>query len=160
MKFNLHFLRAYPPRLDRLRRLSLFSDLTPPELAIIDNLLHEREYQAGEVIFDEGEVGQTIHFVLEGDVTICRQGRPDDGQLARLGAGEFFGELGLLDDSIRTAQARAATNCRLLVLSRNDFAGLMDSHLSVAHNIGRQLLRHLGQRLRELGLAVGAHRHL
>lgn len=160
MKFKLPFLRTYPPHLDRLRSLSLFSDLTPRELAIVDTLLHEREYYAGEVIFDEGEVGQTIHFVLEGEVTICCQGRPDNGQLARLGAGEFFGELGLLDDSIRTAQARAATSCRLLVLSRNDFTGLMDSHLSVAHNIGRQLLRHLGQRLRELGLSVGAHRHL
>jgi CRP-like cAMP-binding protein len=138
----------------------LFSDLTPRELGIVDTLLHEREYLAGEVIFDEGEVGQTIYFLLEGEVTICRQGRPDDGQLARLGPGEFFGELALLDDSIRTAQARAATDSRLLVLFRDDFAGLMDSHLRVAHNIGRQLLRHLGQRLRELGLAVGAHRHL
>ena len=160
MKFILPFLRSYPPHLDRLRRLSLFSDLTPRELGIVDTLLHEREYRAGEVIFDEGEVGQTIYFLLEGEVTICRQGHPDDGQLARLGSGEFFGELGLLDDSIRTAQARAATDSRLLVLFRDDFAGLMDSHLSVAHNIGRQLLRHLGQRLRELGLAAGAHRHL
>jgi CRP-like cAMP-binding protein len=160
MNFKLPSFRTYPPRLERLRRLSLFADLSPPELAIVDGLLHERKYRACEVIFDEGEVGKTIYFLLEGEVTICRQGRPDDGQLARLGAGEFFGELGLLDDSIRTAQARAATDCRLLVLFRDDFAGLMDSHLRVAHTIGRHLLRHLGQRLRELGLAVGAHRHL
>jgi CRP-like cAMP-binding protein len=109
--------------------MSLFSDLTPPELAIVNTLLHEREYRAGEVIFDEGEVGQTIYFLLAGEVTICRQGRPEDGQLARLGPGEFFGELGLIDDSIRTAQAGAATDCRLLVLFRDDFSGLMDSHL-------------------------------
>lgn len=57
-------------------------------------------------------------------MTICRQGRPEDGQLARLGPGEFFGELGLIDDSIRTAQARAATDCRLLVLFRDDLQRL------------------------------------
>jgi CRP-like cAMP-binding protein len=146
--------------LDYLRGISLFSDLTPPELAIINTLLHEREYLSGEVIFDEGEVGQTIYFLLAGEVAIGCQGHPADGQLTRLGAGEFFGELGLLDDSTRTAQARAATNCRLLVLFRDDFSGLMESHLRVAHKIGRQLLRHMGQRLRELGLTVGAHRHL
>ena len=160
MTFKLPFLRPCPPHLDYLRSLSLFADLTPPELAIVGHLLHERGYLAGEVIFDEGEVGQTIYFLLAGEVTICRQGRPEDGQLARLGPGEFFGELGLLEDSIRTAQARADTDCRLLVLFSDDFNGLMDSHLRVAHKIGRQLLRHLGQRLRELGLAVGAHRHL
>jgi CRP-like cAMP-binding protein len=160
MNFTLPFLRTYPPHLDHLRTLSLFADLTPPELAIIDALLHRRDYLKGEVVFDEGEVGQTIYFLLHGEVTICRQGDPDDGRLTRLGPGEFFGELGLLDNSVRTAQALAATDCRLLVLFRDDFSGLMDSHLRVAHKIGRQLLRHMGQRLRELGLAVGAHRHL
>jgi CRP-like cAMP-binding protein len=54
----------------------------------------------------------------------------------------------------------SAADCRLLVLFRDDFNGLMDSHLRIAHKIGRQLLRHLGERLRELGLVVGAHRHL
>jgi CRP-like cAMP-binding protein len=160
MIFKLPFFHPCPPHLECLRSLSLFADLTPSELAIVGHLLHERDYLADEVIFDEGEVGQTIYFLLAGEVTICRQGRPEDGQLARLGPGEFFGELGLLEDSIRTAQARADTDCRLLVLFRDDFNGLMDSHLRVAYKIGRQLLRHLGQRLRELGLMVGAHRHL
>lgn len=160
MAFNLAFLRTYPTHFERLRNLSLFSDLTMPELAIVDALLHKRDFLAGEVVFDEGEVGQTLYILLEGEVTICRQGCPDDGQLARLGPGDFFGELGLLEDSIRTAQAWAAADCRLLVLFRDDFNGLMDSHLRIAHKIGRQLLRHLGLRLRELALAAGAHRHL
>lgn len=160
MRFLLPFRRSYPPHVSHLRTLSLFSDLTLPELAIVDALLHRRDYLAGEVIFDEGDVGQTIAILLEGEVTICRQGRPDGGRLARLGPGEFFGELGLLDDSVRSAQARAATDCRMLVLFRNDFDELMESHLRVAHKIGRQLLRHMGRCLRELGLAVGEHQHL
>jgi CRP-like cAMP-binding protein len=152
--------RSYPPHLRTLQTLLLFSELTLREVAIVDAVLHRRNYLAGEVIFDEGDVGQTVYILLEGEVAICRQGRPDDGQLARLGPDEFFGELGLLGDSVRTAQARAATDCRLLVLFRNDFEGLMHSDLRVAHKIGRQLLRHLGQRLREMGLKVGDHRHL
>ena len=160
MAFRFPGFRNSSPRLERLRNLSLFADLTLPELAILDSLLHEREYLAGEVIFDEAEVGQAIYILIEGEVTICRQGRPDDGYLARLGPGEFFGELALLDDSIRSAQAQAATGCVVAVLFRDDFTGLMDSHLRIAHKIGRQLLRHLGLRLRDVGLAAGIHRHL
>ena len=153
MTLALPFRRYSSPRLACLRDVSLFADLTLPELAIVDSLLHEREYLAHEVIFDEGEVGQTIFLVLEGVVAICAQGSPYEGHLAGLGPGEFFGELGLLEDSTRSAQAWAASDCRLLVLFREDFNGLMESHLRIGHKIGRQLLRHLGRRLRDAGPA-------
>jgi CRP/FNR family transcriptional regulator, cyclic AMP receptor protein len=160
MIFDFLASRRYPDHFERLRKLSLFADLTAPELTILASLLHMREYVAGEVIFDEGEVGQVIYILLEGEATICQQGQPIVGLLNKLGPGEFFGELGLLDDSVRPAQALAASDCRLAVLFRDDFNGLMESHLRIAHKIGRQLLRHLGERLRELGLAVGNHRSL
>ncbi|MEI7771447.1 MAG: transketolase C-terminal domain-containing protein [Chloroflexales bacterium] len=51
-----------------MRNLSLFVNLTPAELQIVDGLLHERDYLAGEVIFDEGEEGQAIYIVASGDV--------------------------------------------------------------------------------------------
>ena len=160
MAFDLMAVRRGPPHLERLRRIPLFADLTTPEVIIVSSVIHFREYVAGEVIFDEGELGQAMYLLLEGEVTICRQGQIDNGYLASLGPGEFFGELGLLDDSVRSAQAVAAHDCRLAVLFREDFNGLMESHLRIAHKIGRQLLRHLGERLRELGMAVGNHRHL
>ncbi|HTY04380.1 MAG TPA: cyclic nucleotide-binding domain-containing protein [Rhodocyclaceae bacterium] len=160
MLSRLMGVRKTTPYLEKLRKLPLFAELSIQELAILAALLHVREYVAGEIIFDEGETGQAMYVILEGEVTICRQGRPEDGFLTGLLPGEFFGELGLLDDAIRTAQARAASHCRVAVLFREDFNGLMESHLRIAHKIGRQLLRHLGERLRELGIAVGNHRHL
>ena len=160
MAFKFLASRKLPVQLEGLRKLSLFAELTRPELAILASLLHMREYLAEEVIFDEGEIGQAMYVLLEGQVTICRQGQADDGYLTGLGPGEFFGELGLLDDTVRTAQVRAASDCKLAVLFREDFNGLMESHLRIAHKIGRQLLRHLGGRLQELGLALGNHRHL
>lgn len=160
MLFDILGSRRQLPHFERLRSLPLFAELTVQELAILAGLLHVREYVAGEVVFDEGEVGQAMYLILDGEVTICRQGQPEEGFLAGLVPGEFFGELGLLDDAIRTAQARAASNCQVVVLFREDFNGLMESHLRIAHKIGRQLLRHLGERLREIGLTVGNHRHL
>ena len=180
---NLFRPRKTTPRLERLRNLGLFVNLTPAELQIVDGLLHEREYLAGEVIFDEGEEGQAIYIVASGEVLICRQeqgalGREaqldlneppafhprrrqgDTGRLAQLGPGTFFGELALLDNSPRSAQARAATACQLIVFFRDDFVGLLDTHARIASKISRELARHLGARMREMALAAGGHQHL
>lgn len=136
------------PHTERLSRLSLFANLTPAELRIVESLVHERDYLAGEVIFDEGEEGHALYIVAAGEVAICRPGANRAGELARLGAGSFFGELALLDDAPRSAQARAAMDACLLVLFRDDFLGLLDTHIRIASKITRDLARHLAHRVR------------
>lgn len=178
---NLFRPKTESPRLERLRHLSLFVHLTPAELRIIDGLLHERDYLEGEIIFDEGEEGQAIYIIAKGEVLICRQAQPDgsraaapgqngygaprrrqgdSGRVAQLGPGTFFGELALLDDSPRSAQARAASACQLVVFFRDDFVGLLDTHARIASKISRELSRHLGTRMRDMALATGAYHHL
>lgn len=134
-------------RLDDLKNILLFVDLKSREMKIVDGFLHERTYLKDEVIFDEGEEGQAIYFILAGKVLICRQGERDH-PIATLERGNFFGELALLDDAPRSAQARAAVNCTLAVFFRGDFLGLMNSHAVIASKIALQLARHLGMRLR------------
>ncbi len=141
--------RQEPTSLARLRAVPLFAGLSSSELRIIHNLLHERHYSKGEIVFDEGEEGQAIYFLLSGEVIICRQGRPLDGAIATLSSGQFFGELALLDNAPRMAQVRAATDCTLAVLFREDFLGLLETHAKVASKISLQLSRHIGNRLRE-----------
>ncbi len=148
------------PRLDSLRRLSLFVSLTPSELRILDSLLHERQYQSDEIIFDAGDEGQAIYIVLDGDVLICRQGDPHGGRIATLTAGTFFGELALLDNAPRMAQARADTACTVAVFFRADFLGLLDTHARIASKIYRELARHVGARMREMAIAAEAFQHL
>jgi CRP-like cAMP-binding protein len=155
------FRRNYTPRLERLRALSLFGDLSPRELAIVDALLHERDYLKDEIVFDEGEEGQAIYIVLDGTVLICRQGEPESGLLATVNAGDFFGDIALLENLPRSAQARAAEDCRLAVFFRDDFLGLMETHGVVASKISLQLARNMGRRLRDAAIGSGAvHRHL
>jgi CRP/FNR family cyclic AMP-dependent transcriptional regulator len=147
----LNFLREKleSPTLARLREIPLFSELGAGELRIVDNLLHERDYVKDEIVFDEGEEGQAIYFILKGRVLICRQGRPVDGAIAELSAGQFFGELALLDDAPRMAQVRAAEDCTLAVFFREDFLNLLQTHAGTASKISLQLSRHIGKRLRE-----------
>lgn len=147
----LNFLREKleSPTLARLREIPLFAELGAGELRIVDNLLHERDYIKDEIVFDEGEEGQAIYFILKGRVLICRQGRPVDGAIAELSAGQFFGELALLDDAPRMAQVRAAEDCTLAVFFREDFLNLLQTHAATASKISLQLSRHIGKRLRE-----------
>jgi CRP-like cAMP-binding protein len=136
-----------PKRLRELKKMSLFVELTRREMKIVDGFMHERHYLKEEVIFDEGEEGQAIYIILEGKVLICHQGQADK-PIATLESGNFFGELALLDDAPRAAQARAAEDCTLVVLFRGDFMNLMLSHALIASKIALQLARHLGARLR------------
>jgi CRP-like cAMP-binding protein len=131
----------------RIGKVALFSTLSPRELRVIDGLVHDRQYLKDEIIFDQGEEGQALYVVLSGRVLICRQGEPVIGRIAEIQEGALFGELALLDGSVRGAQARAASDCVLSALSRADFYRLMDTHGAIASKIALQLARDLGQKL-------------
>jgi len=135
------------PRIRQIRLLKLFATLNQRELRIIDGLLHDRHYLKDEVVFDHGEEGQALYVVLSGKVLICRQGEPVTGRIADIPAGALFGELALLGDAPRVAQARAAEDCVLAALSRADFTRLMETHGLIASKIALQLARDLGQKL-------------
>ena len=95
------------PRLHRLKNSALFSALTPLELKIVDGLLHERRYLTDEIVFDEGEEGQALYLIMSGRVVISKVHQGNKQVVAELGPGSFFGDLALLDNSPRNAQARA-----------------------------------------------------
>lgn len=70
-------------RIGELKKLSLFVDLTHREMKIVDGYVHERSYLKDEVVFDEGEEGQAIYFILKGNVLICTQ-QPEAKTIATL----------------------------------------------------------------------------
>ncbi|HEY6897483.1 MAG TPA: cyclic nucleotide-binding domain-containing protein [Rhodocyclaceae bacterium] len=140
--------KSLPKRLSRLQALSLFATLDARELGIVEGLLHEREFLAGEVIFDAGEEGQAIYIVQEGQVQICRPGQGENGLVAELGPGQFFGELALLDNASRALQARAGSVCKMSVMFRADLMNLLEVDAKVSSKIALQLARHLGRVVR------------
>lgn len=133
----------------RLAGSALFGQLSDRDLRIVDGFIHYRQFLGGEVVFDAGEEGQALYVIVQGKVAICLPGQ-HESPLAELLDNDFFGELGLLDDWPRSAQARAAAPCELAVLFRGDFERLMASHGRIASQIALQLARHLGLRLRQM----------
>jgi CRP/FNR family transcriptional regulator, cyclic AMP receptor protein len=144
------------PRLQLLKNVVLFKDLSMRELTVVDNLLHERHYLADEVIFDEGEEGQGLFIVLSGRVKTTRQGSTR-GMLLEFGPGSFFGEVALLDQSVRTAQARAVDDTIIVSLFRTEFYTLLQTHLAIGSRISLQLARVLATRLRQAIVKTDQH---
>ena len=144
------------PRLQLLKNVVLFKDLSWRELAMVDSLMHARHYIADEVIFDEGEEGQGLFLVLSGRVKIILPADVNTA-LIELGPGAFFGEVALLDQSVRTAQARAIEDTQIVALFRTEFYSLLKTNSAIASSISFQLARALAARLRQAVLHTGHH---
>src|SRR5277367_6320055 len=154
MSFGLSSTRD--PRLQLLKNVVLFKDLSMRDLAMVSGLMHERQYIADEVIFDEGEEGQGLFIVLNGRVKITLPADADT-VLIELGPGAFFGEVALLDQSIRTAQARAIEDTQIVALFRAEFYSLLETHSGIASRISFQLAKVLAARLRQAVLNTNKH---
>ena len=139
-----------------LKKVVLFQDLSRRDLIMVDSLMHARNYLADEVIFDEGEEGQGLFVVLSGRVKIAIPAEADR-ILIELGPGAFFGEVALLDQSVRTAQARAVEDTQIVSLFRAEFYSLLKTHSAIASRISFQLAKVLAGRLRQAVLNNAAH---
>jgi CRP-like cAMP-binding protein len=115
---------------------SLFASLSAGSLEALAAAMIERQLECGEEIFRQGDPGHALFAVLAGEVRIVVGG--DDGRdhvLRVAGPGEVFGEVAVLDGRPRSANATAATRCRLLVLERRLLFALMERESSVAINL-------------------------
>ena len=133
---------------DLLSSIPLFEDLTGREIAAVQRLLHRREYVAGESIFVEGEPGLGMYILARGVVSI--QSEPSGRELVELSDGDFFGEIALLNEVIRTATARAKTDCHLLSLFQPDLLSLLDRNPRLGVKVLLSLSRLVGLRLVEV----------
>jgi CRP-like cAMP-binding protein len=101
-------------------------------------------YDAGKVIMQEGTGGAFMYIVLEGKVAISIKG----GIVARAGAGGVFGEMALVDQSVRAATATAETPCTLLAINRNLFLHLVKTSPA----FGAALLAGLAERAKDMAV--------
>ena len=114
--------------LDRLRSIPLFAHLDEAALALIEQVANEFEAAAGHVLVERGRDGAGLFVLREGSVIVELPG----GRTVEQGPGEFFGELAILSDGVRTARVRAATQVRCLAIGRADFARLLEAEPRIA----------------------------
>ncbi len=134
--------------------LPYFRQISGEDFAKINRFGKEKKYLPGDVIVRERTLTDTFCIIEEGSVEITKKFSDGDEMLLTvMEAGDFFGEMALLDQGPRSATVRALTGSTILELSRDDFMNLLFDSPAVAYAI----LRELGKRLRETGTLMVSH---
>lgn len=123
-----------------LSAVPLFSELSKKELSSLAGAVKEVSHESGHVLAREGDVGLGFFLIVEGTAGVSVNGRPR----AKLGPGDSFGEISLLDEGPRTATVTAETPIRLLGLTSWVFRRMIEENPGVA----TKLLRIMAHRLR------------
>jgi CRP-like cAMP-binding protein len=135
-------------RMQFLKTVPFFNELSNWQLRKVSEIVFERSYDVGELIFEEGQPGAALFLIMEGQVSVEIYKEKFTAKLAVLEKGAFFGEMALLDESPRSASARAVEPTRTLALYRNDLTRLIHSDPETACHIYHALARIVGDRLR------------
>jgi CRP/FNR family transcriptional regulator, cyclic AMP receptor protein len=113
---------------DLLQRVPIFADLDRKERERIANSMKQRTFRAGDTVTAEGQGGIGFFIIEEGeaDVTVAGESR------RKLGPGDYFGEVALLNDSPRTATIIAESDLRCYGMTSWDFKPLVETHSTIA----------------------------
>jgi len=110
-----------------LQKTVLFKGSSKAELDMVMGLFQERQIKENTTIFTEKMPAEALYIVKSGTVKITMMaGEGEEMGLLRLGPGDFFGELALVQEDVRLVNARAETAIDLLLLTRKDFQALLD----------------------------------
>lgn len=127
-----------------IRTIPLFSGLGPAQISQLCTATRRVAINAGDVVIEEGAPGEALFIILSGELEITKRADDHDIVLAARKAGEFLGEMSLLERSPRTASARATRQTELLEIDAAAFQHLIEDHPSIATTI----LRTIAARLR------------
>jgi CRP/FNR family cyclic AMP-dependent transcriptional regulator len=134
-------LFSHDTKADALGRCPFFAGLSRSELVELAKATEDMEVDAGRALTREGESGREFFVIVDGEVSVTKDG----SEIRKLGPGDFFGEIALLEDRPRTATVRATTPLRFFVLTRQSFRSLL------AHQPGieEKVTKALEERVRE-----------
>jgi len=136
-----------------LRNVPLFSVLPEHQLSVLTGVVTRKSFPRGTVIIAAGDATESLFVVISGRMKVMMS--DNEGReviLAILGTGEYFGEMGLVDDSPRSASVVALEACELLTLSKRDFKNCLQDNFDMAVTVMRGLVK----RLREADKKIGS----
>jgi CRP/FNR family cyclic AMP-dependent transcriptional regulator len=132
-----------------LHYVPLFQELSPQELKILENLVHIRAYKAGEAVFAEAQPAAGMYVIRSGRVDILANHRePNSLILSEMEAGDFFGEMALLGETIRSATAMVREDAELIGFFHPELIEIINLHPAMGAKISLGLARTLAERLR------------
>jgi serine phosphatase RsbU (regulator of sigma subunit) len=136
--------------IDVLRDLPFLEEAGPEVLEGLAEMARQKRFRSGQVILQEGSGGRELYLVVEGLVEVVKHHEGQEVVLARRGPGDFFGEMGLIEDSPRFATIRALEPTRLLEISEPDLRAVLARKPVLLYEAARVL----SSRLREADLQM------
>jgi CRP/FNR family transcriptional regulator, cyclic AMP receptor protein len=136
-----------------LKAIPLFRDFNDPQIDAVSDVVANQHVGRHQFVVREGDPGETFYLIVEGSVAVCRIAA--DGRetiLSILKEGDFFGEMSILDSSLRSASIKTLTEVELGSIKRDDFLSLLDNN----PQIGRLLVIELSERLRAANQLIAA----
>ena len=112
----------------------------------MDNITMGKEYQTGEIIVHQGEVGDCMYVIQSGSAEVIRSDKDQEVRLAVLSAGDIFGEMAIFQKEKRSATVRATTDVRVLTIDKRIFLRRVHEDPSFVFTI----LKKMSQRIRDL----------
>jgi CRP-like cAMP-binding protein len=102
-----------------------------------------KAYKDGQVIFKEGEAGECMFIIHEGEVRITKKVQDKETTLAIFGPGEFFGEMAIIDNEPRSASATSAGDSKIIILNREVFENQIKSNPKIIMSILKKMSKRL-----------------
>jgi len=136
---------------DFLKRFLFFSYLTSDQMDFILKYLDRFELKAGDILFEEGDAGDFVCFVLDGGLEILKYNTWHDetSVIAMAGQGNTVGEMALMDRTPRFATVRAVSDTHLAILTQRAFDMVFNKEPKTAVNVLRGMVKEISQNLRE-----------
>lgn len=142
-----------PDTAELLKRVPLLRTLPEADLLRLADSTRQVSYEADQVVVEMGDAGRSLFVILEGSVQVVYPGRSSEFELARLGPGDFFGEMALLNEKPRSATVRALDALRALVLDKDSFRRAVKERPALAVHLLESLserIRHTDQHISDL----------
>jgi len=134
-----------------LKGIEIFESLSVSELAAIASVVEEIDYPAGEIIITEGSSGDTLYLIIKGEVSVIKDlGKINEVEIDRMTAGDYFGEMALFEDTVRSASIRTEKSSALMVLHKQEFKEIVREYPQIALEICKVLsgrIRKLHQKI-------------
>ena len=127
----------------RLRRIPFFATLSEEEMGAIYAKMQARHFGEGEVVFKEGDPGDALYLIEQGMVKVVSDAATEAEVFAHLSEGDFFGEMALLSNRVRSSAVIAVSPVDLLILPKADFEAQIRVHPTLALSLSRTLSQRL-----------------
>ena len=135
-----------------LKNVPLLASFPDEQLRVLTAVVNRRSVPRGTVVMAAGDPTDSLYIVISGRLKVMMSdAEGKEVILSLLGAGEYFGEMGLIDDSPRSASVVSIEPCELLAIAKRDFKRCLAENFEMATAVMRGLVRRLREADRKIG---------